>query len=211
MLIDKTISNIDKLFDTVDQAQLVFKDGVRNYLYGETPSFNDNLQTTLKLRSDAEMLRREVENDLYRQSAFVRMRGDVMRLLERVEYIVLKIRTNLDQFDVERPFIPEELNSDFMKLAELSTHAVETAIPAAKAYFRSPEVIFDRIHRVYFYSNETGKQAQSLKRHIYQEMDSLKLSQKIHLRYFALHIEELSVVAAEVADQLSVMAIKRNN
>ncbi len=98
-----------------------------------------------------------------------------------------------------------------MKLAELSTHAVETAIPAAKAYFRSPEVIFDRIHRVYFYSNETGKQAQSLKRHIYQEMDSLKLSQKIHLRYFALHIEELSVVAAEVADQLSVMAIKRNN
>ena len=209
--IDKTIANIDKIFDTVDQAQLVFKEGLKNYLYNETPSFNDNLRTILQLRTDAELLRREIENDLYRQSAFVRMRGDIMRLLERVEHIILKLGNNLEQFDVERPFIPVELNTDFIKLAELSTQAVETAVPAARAYFRSPEVIFDRIHRVYFYASETGRQAQSLKRHVFHELDTLKLSQKIHLRYFALHIEELSAAAAKVADQLSVMAIKRTN
>lgn len=88
---------------------------------------------------------------------------------------------------------------------------METAIPAAKAYFRTPDQIVDRIHRIYFYANETGRQAQALKRRVFHDMDGLKLSQKIHLRYFALHIEELSVAAVKVADQLSVMAIKRNN
>ena len=40
-------------------------------------------------------------------------------------------------------------------------------------------------------------------------MDKLKLSEKFHLRYFALHIEELSQEALKVADQLSVMSIRR--
>jgi hypothetical protein len=41
-------------------------------------------------------------------------------------------------------------------------------------------------------------------------MQHLKLSEKFHLRYFALHIEDLSTAAVKVAEQLSVMAIKRS-
>ena len=40
-------------------------------------------------------------------------------------------------------------------------------------------------------------------------MMSLKLSEKFHLRYLALHIENLSEAAENVADQLSLMYIKR--
>ena len=40
--------------------------------------------------------------------------------------------------------------------------------------------------------------------------DELKLSEKFHLRYFALHIEDLAKAAVKVAEQLSVMAIKRS-
>lgn len=208
---NKTIENVDKLFDLVDRAQLVFTLGLKNYIHNDQPAFNDNLQQSVRLRSEAEQLRRDIESDLYAQSAFTRMRGDVMRLLERIDQIITTLSNNLDQFEIESPYIPIELNTEFIKLSELSTKAVETAIPAAKAYFKSPETIFDRIHRVYFYANETRKQAQDLKRHIFHELDSLKLSQKFHLRYFALHIEELSRAAEKVADQLSVMAIKRSN
>ena len=48
-----------------------------------------------------------------------------------------------------------------------------------------------------------------MKRRVFHEMSSLKLSEKVHLRYFALHIEELALAAAKVADQLSVMSIRR--
>jgi uncharacterized protein Yka (UPF0111/DUF47 family) len=40
-------------------------------------------------------------------------------------------------------------------------------------------------------------------------MPDLKLSEKFHLRYFTLHIENISDIAEKVADLLSIMAIKR--
>ena len=86
--IDKTNEQIDSFFDTVDQALLVFKQGVKNYLYSETDAFNDNLATITKLESDAELMRREIENGLYSRTSYIRMRGDVMRLLERMGHIV---------------------------------------------------------------------------------------------------------------------------
>ena len=206
---DVLIENIDKYFATIDGALLVFKDGVRNYLYSSTEGFNDNLQHMSQLETEASMLRREIENALYTQTALVRSRGDIMRLLEKLGHIVNILSDSLLQLEIENPFISTELNNDFIKLTEFSTLAVESALPAAKAYFREPEVIADKITRVYFYNKETKKYAEAIKRKVFHEMINLKLSEKFHLRYFALHIENLSDAAEEAADQLSVMAIKR--
>jgi uncharacterized protein Yka (UPF0111/DUF47 family) len=67
----------------------------------------------------------------------------------------------------------------------------------------------DKISRAYFYEKEAVKYSQTIKRTVFHNMPSLKLSEKFHLRYFALHIENLAKGAEDVADQLAVMAIKR--
>lgn len=206
---DVLIENIDKYFNTIDSELLLFKEGVRNYLYSNTEAFNANLQSMSHLDTEAAMLRRNIENDLYTQTALVRSRGDIMRLLEKLGHIATTLNTSLLQFEIESPFVPTELNNDFIKLTEFSTLAVETALPAAKSFFRDPESIAEKIQRVYFYEKETNKCAQAIKRKVFHEMMNLKLSEKFHLRYFALHIENLSGAAVNVADQLSVMAIKR--
>ena len=131
--INKIIGDIDKFFDTIDQALLIFGEGVKNYLYTNVEAFKGNLQTMTRLENEAELLRREIEAGLYRQSSLVRLRGDIMRLLEALDHIIDTLNDNLFQFEIERPFIPVELNADFLKLTELSTQAVETAIPAAKS------------------------------------------------------------------------------
>lgn len=207
---NKTIQDIDTFFDTIDETILVFKSGVKNYLYNNTEQFNDNLQSMAKLEKTSNELRRSIESKLYTHSLMAEVRGDVLRLLERLENVVDILARNLFQFEVEIPFIPVELNNDFIKLTETSTLSVEGIIPAAKAYFRTPDSMTDKIHRVYFYEQETNKLAQSIKRKVFHEMDKLKLSEKFHLRYFTLHIEELSHAAEKIADLLSVMAIKRN-
>lgn len=205
-----TIQDIDTFFDTIDETILVFKSGVKNYLYNNSEQFNDNLQSMAKLEKTSNELRRSIESKLYTHSLMAEVRGDVLGLLERMENIVDILSRNLFQFEVEIPFIPIELNNDFIKLTETSALSVEGIIPAAKAYFRTPDLITDKIHRVYFYEQETNKLAQSIKRKVFHEMDKLKLSEKFHLRYFTLHIEELSHAAEKTADLLSVMAIKRN-
>lgn len=206
---NKLIEDIDRYFDLLDRSLLVFKDGVRNYLYSNNADFNANLSNMSQLESDTEMLRREIENALYTQSALVRPRGDIMRLFEKTRNITDILNDSLFQFEIETPFIPKELNQDFMKLTEFSTLAVEAVIPAAKAYFRNPESVPDKISRTYFYEKEAVRYALTIKRNVFHNMTSLKLSEKFHLRYFALHIENLSKAAENVADQLAVMAIRR--
>ena len=41
---DRLIDIIDKYFDTLDSSLLVYKEGVRNYLYSNRKEFEDNLQ-----------------------------------------------------------------------------------------------------------------------------------------------------------------------
>lgn len=206
---NKLIEDIDRYFDLIDQAVLVFKEGVRNYLYSKDDDFTENLKMMSALESETDVLRREIENALYTQTALVRSRGDIMRLLEKTRNITDILNDSLFQFEIETPFIPSELNAEFMKLSEFSALAVEAVIPAAKSYFRDPETIQDKISRTYFYEKEAVKYSQTIKRRVFHNMTNLKLSEKFHLRYFALHIENLSKAAENVADQLAVMAIRR--
>lgn len=206
---DKLVEDIDRYFDMIDQSVLVFKEGVRNYLYSNPEDFNGNLIKMSSIDSDAGVLRREIENALYTQTPLVRSRADIMRLFEKTRNITDILNDSLFQFEIETPFIPSELNSEFMKLTEFSTLAVESVVPAAKAYFKAPETVPDKISRAYFYEKEAVKYSQTIKRKVFHNMPSLKLSEKFHLRYFALHIENLAKAAENVADQLAVMSIRR--
>lgn len=205
----KVIGLLEKFFDTVDQGALVFKNGVHNYVYGNSENFQSNLNSLIKLEATADILKREIENLLYTQSLMPQFRGDIFQLLEDLDTILDISKENLAQFETEIPKIPTELNQDFSKLAEMTILAVESLIPAVRAFFRTPETVKDQLHRVYFYERETDKLALAIKKKVFHEMNNLKLSEKFHLRYFTLHIENVSDEAQKVADLLSIMAIKR--
>ena len=206
---NKLIEDIDRYFDLIDESLLVFKDGVRNFLYSDQSAFNDKLKQMSSLDGEIEVLRRSIENDLYSQTALERSRADIMRLFEKTRNITDILNDSLFQFEIETPFIPSELNSEFLKLTEFATLAVEAVVPASKAYFRSPQTVPDKISRTYYYEKEAVKYSQTIKRTVFHKMTALKLSEKFHLRYFSLHIETLSKAASNVADQLAVMAIRR--
>lgn len=205
----KSIDLIEEFLTLIDQGSLIFKEGVKNYLQGKRENFEDNLKTIANLSSDADIKKREIENILYTQSLMPQLRGDILKLLEELNNIIDLAKSNLLEFDVEVPLIPTELNQDLTKLSELSVFAIDSLIPAARAYFRDPDSVKEHLHRVYLYEKEADKLALSIKRRVFQEMIQLKLSEKIHLRYFTLHIEILSDVAQKAADLLSIMAIKR--
>lgn len=204
----RSIELIEEFLSIIDQGSLIFKDGVKNYLFGNRENFEDNLKTLANLSSEADIKKRGIENILYTQSLMPQLRGDILKLLEELNNIIELAKTNLFEFDVEVPFIPSELNQDLIKLTELSVLSIDSLIPAARAYFRNPESVKEQLHRVYLYEKETDKLALSIKRKVFQDMPQLKLSEKFHLRYFALHIEILSDKAQDAADLLSIMAIK---
>lgn len=201
--------NIDKLLDTVNSSLVTFRDGVKHYLYNDEALFRDKLLAMASFESEAAARIREIENSLYTRGYLLRYRGDIMRLLERIDHIITIVSVDLVQFEIESPKIPQELKKEFLKLAELASLAVESTIPGTKAYFNAPKEVAETTERVYFYEKEAVKLSQGIKHTVFHDMDNLKLSEKFHLRYFALHIEDLAKAGAKVAEQLSVMAIKR--
>lgn len=206
---NKSIELIDKFLDCVDQSLLLFKEGVKNYLYDNMESFNNNIISLANAEIESDKLRREIEKTLFLQPLMPQMRGDIMSLMEEMDNIIDFSKKNLFQFDVEIPHIPADLIPDFMRLTQVSVSAAESTVPAAKSYFIDPMSVNEKVHRVYFYEKETDLLADSVRRKIFREMTDLKLSEKFHLRYFTLHIENISDAAEKVADLLSIMAIKR--
>lgn len=202
------IQNIDEYFDSVELGILNFKEGVNNYLNGNSDEFNTNLNKIFELESKADSIIRKIENDFYVYSLVPNYSSDILNLLEKVDDIIDKVQDNLSQFDVESPYFPEDIKSDISRLVALSVKAAENVVLAARVFFTSPNLVKDKLQKVLFYERETDKLATSIKRRLFNELDYLKLSERIHLRYFTLHIEEVSDSSEIVAKMLSSLVIK---
>lgn len=202
------IKNIETYFDNIELGILNFKEGANHYLNANSIEFENNLRKIEELEGTADAIIRKVENDFYVYSLMPNHSSDILNLLEKTDDIIDKAKEVLSQFDVEAPYFPEDLKNDFSRLISLSAKSAENVVPAARSFFSDPNLVKEKLQKVMFYERETDKLATSIKRRLFKEMDYLKLSEKIHLRYFTLHIEEVSDAAEVVAILLSSLIIK---
>ena len=206
--VKKLVIDIDEFIDTVEQGVLVFKEGVNNYLKNEQDSFADKIKRINRLEATADKLQKKIDDEFYMHSILPQNVSDISGMIDEIDELIDISKDNLYQFDDELPFIPNELQNDFIRLNDTSTEAALAVFPAARLFFREPLKVKDRLAKVYFYEKEADKLARNIKRKLFHEMKELELSQKIHLRYFALHIETISDKAERLADTLSIMALK---
>ena len=206
---NQIISELEQFINKMDECVLIYKNGIKNYLEGNSQAFNENILSVMTIREDTTELRRNIENSLYSFTLVSENRVDILQLMEHIDMIIGQLYKNLVQYEIEIPFFPSELNIEFLKLVELASLSVEIAAQAMRDNFRSPQLVPEKIHRIYYYEKEADKLAQAIKRKVFHEMDNFKLSQKIHLRYFTLHVEQIAEEAMEAADLLSILAIKQ--
>ncbi|PKP30569.1 MAG: hypothetical protein CVT99_12950 [Bacteroidetes bacterium HGW-Bacteroidetes-16] len=204
------VVEIDEFINTAEQGVLVFKEGVLNYLNNEKESFADKISDIDRLEATADRLQHKIDDEAYQHSLLPQSISDVVSMLDRVDELIDIAKDNLYLFELELPFFPENIRKEYIRLTTTSVEAALCVIPAVRTYFREPIQVRDMLSKVYFYENETDKISRSIKRKLFHEMQELDLAQKIHLRYFALHIESISDKAQELADTLSIMALKIN-
>lgn len=210
MLFNRTKSlegKIDEFLNSINNGMLVFHMGIQDYLNKNMKDFAERIIQIDKYENEADVTRRDIENKLYSHSLVPEHRGDVLGLLESLDNVIDTAKETLFQFDVEIPEIPEKYNKTFIKLSDYSVKAAEAIVASSRAFFNDLNSVKNHIHKVYFYEKEADKVSNSLKREIFRT--DLELSHKIHLRYFAHHVEQISDRAEEVADRLSIYTIKR--
>jgi uncharacterized protein len=199
---------IDDYLDLVIRGSLLFKEGLKCYCSGDIEHFSADMRDLDAIESSADALRRAIETRLYSETLIPEYRGDVLGLLESIDRVLNKIAETLTQFDVERPDLFEELKPLFMDLTDASMSAVESMISAGRSYFRDPERVRDFINKTMFYEHEADSRSDQIKRKAFR-MD-IDLSHKVHMRYFAYHIETIADEAEDVCDRLAIATIKRS-
>jgi hypothetical protein len=199
---------IDEYLDLVMSGALVFKEALKYYLSNQKEEFRVKLEQASTIESDADSLRRIIETELYLKTLIPDQRGDVLGIIENSDKVLNNIAETLSQFDVEIPEIIPELHQYFIELADAAMSSVESLVKAVRAYFKSIYEVRDNITKVMFYEKESDKIADKIKRAAFRN-ENLDLSKKIHIRYFAFHIENIADSAEDVCDRLSIAAIKR--
>ncbi len=119
----KLEATVDDYLDAVSQGMLVFSEGIKDYLAGNSESFCGRIDAIRELENAADQLRRSIETSLYSHSLIPEHRGDVLGLLERVDDVIDRAKKTLKQFHVESPDIPEAIHSDFVELTRVAFSA----------------------------------------------------------------------------------------
>jgi len=202
------ILKIDEFFDNIELGLLVFREGIKSYLDKDMDAFRNHIHKVETLENNADRLQREIENEMITHSILPQHREEVSNLIEKIDEIIDSVKRSLNEIELELPEIPESLNKNFQSLTETSANCAEELIPAARAYFKAPYTVREKLLKVYYFESETDKISMSTKRRIFQELKEIDLAHKAHLRYIVHHIEGISDEAQTAADLLSAMAIK---
>lgn len=202
------VIKIDEFFDNVELGIVVFREGIKSYILKNHEDFTRHLQKVDVLESNADKLQRAIENDMITNSILPQQRSEVTRLIDELDEIIDSVKSSLSDFSIELPEIPDSLADRILSLTEASASSAEELIPAARAYFKAPYTVREKLVKVYYFETETDKISRGIKKQIFQEMPELDLAHKSHLRYILNNIENISDIAQKAADLLAGMAIK---
>ncbi|HKK40830.1 MAG TPA: DUF47 family protein [Bacteroidales bacterium] len=202
------IIKIDEFFDNIDLGIVVFKEALKAFVEKDMEAFHRHLAKVEVLESNADKLQRSIENEMITHSILPQHKAEVTALIDEMDEIIDSLKSTLNEFSIEMPEIPASLGKSFINLSDTSASAAEELVPAARAYFKAPYTVREKLLKVYYYESETDKISMGIKKTIFQDMNDLDLAHKSHLRYIIHHVEGISDLSQKAADLLSGMAIK---
>jgi uncharacterized protein len=202
------ILKIDEFIDNVELGLLVYRESIRSYLEKDMEAFRRHLNKVDILENNADRLQREIENEMITHSILPQHRAEVSTLIDVLDEIIDAAKASMNEIDTELPEIPASLNKSIISLTENSVCSAEEIIPAARAFFRTPYTVREKLLKVYYFENETDKLSLEIRKVVFQDLKELDLAHKSHLRYIIMNIENISDLAQKAADLLSGMAIK---
>ncbi len=199
---------IDNYLDLIIKGSTLFRLGVKYYMEGEMEELESRRHSLHECEAEGDRLRRDIESSLYTETLLPESRGDVLGLLEACDRVLNLTYETLSQFETELPFFLPEVKNKYLDLTDVSMKAVEEMVGAVRAYFKDVVNIRTYISKVQTSESESDKIARRIKHEVFRT--DIDLCQKMHMRYFALHIEMIADEAEDVCDRLAIAAIKRS-
>jgi hypothetical protein len=201
---------ITEYLDLVNRGSLTFKRDLNRYIKKNFDLFEESLTDIKEIENNADEHQKDIKYKLYKYMLIPESRADVLGIIEEIDTITDLAKEVIYEISIEKPFIPEELENDFLELVENSTEAVDMLVKAVRAFFEEISQVNDYVNKVHFFEHQADKNEERLKRKIFSEQfEKIDIAHKLQLRYFIEEIAALSDQAESVSEDVSVAAIKR--
>ncbi len=189
------------------QGGLLFSRAVEVYLKsGTTPEFLELKEGVSALEAENDSLRRVVENDLYAHMILPDMRSDILKLLEGCDRIINKYESDLILLSIEKTHVPAGLHAPLKQMIAVDLDCAGALVGGARAFFKGEDVN-EYVKNVYDLEHVVDEQAIALKQLVFDD-GRLELARQLQLKMFIYGIEKVSDMAEDVADALTVIAVK---
>ena len=195
---------LDKVTESTEIFSIAFKVYLAEGVDTQFEEFMNKIQTTER---EGDELRRQIETELYERTLIPDLRSDVIWLIENMDKLTNTCKANLFRLSIQQPEIPDKLRATYIELIDITIDCVDKVVFTARNFFEDHESVADLAREVALLETKADEVSSPLQRRIFDS--DLDLSQKMQLRYFVEHFDELANQSEDIADQLAISAIKR--
>lgn len=200
---------IDKLHDKIIEVSMVFNKAVKVFLKEKRSAEYRKLSKEIKnIEHDADILRRDVENQLYAQNLVPDFRGNILELVENLDKVINEFDEVAHKFYIEQPDIPQKYHEKFKELVEQVCDCAENLAIASRAFFRDFTTVRNYAKKVYWLEHESDQTTASLKEAVFAS--DMELAHKLQLNSFLSEVADIADLAENCIDQLLIYVIKRD-
>jgi len=200
---------IDEFLNQISEAGLIFESGTEAYLAGDAEGLKAKLDDITHKEHRGDELRRTIETALYTKTLIPESRGDVLELLESMDYLLGGFKGALWRIEIESPEVPAPFHAGILELSGKVVKTAEAIVLSARAFFKDLSTITNHMHKVSYWETECDKIVSRLQRDIFRD-ESLRLSHKMQLRDYVRSLDKIADKAEDVADKLAIYVIKRS-
>jgi len=201
----------DKLTEYLRQTEdmaLAMERAIGAYLRQETENFADLFGRINELEHRLDVLRREIEEEIYGRRLLPDTRGDILVLLESMDKIPNRIQSLTREIALQKIQVPEQLHASLMKLAERDVKIVHLLTRAARAFLDKPDEVKQDAKDLSYYEHEGDLIEQEAVAIIFDDQE-LELAHKLQLHRLIDDLGSICDIAEDVGDRLVIAALKR--
>lgn len=200
---------IEKFLDNISNSLLLFEQQIDAYLAGDFEAFCATLERIELLESEADELETEIKITLYKFMLLPDARADVLSLIKSLDDIIDEIEEISKDFKIQRPIFPESVHSNIKNLTSNTVKTAESLLLATRSFFSEVHLVSSYVNKVKFYEHEVDILEDGINDHVFNDGIVEGLAEKMQLKDFISQIANISDMAEQTADKLTIFTIKR--
>jgi len=202
----KVDSLIEKHIEEVGQGLQAFKEALFAYLDGDWEKFKQMAKVTDAKESDADAVRREVEDALYSGGYLSVYREDFSILVDLIDRMADDAERVADFLLIETPKVLPQWKGGLKQIAEKTLESFFAFRKCFDSLYKDMKEAYSTTTQVHDVEREIDILQGDILHRIFQS--DLSLVEKIHLRELVLKLGEISNSAENASDKVRGLTLK---